>query len=107
MQTPILATESQRECEEVARRLLESPLMQKAIERVERLYAEHPQGETPAGSATLKGAAHSIATACVLYALSEDVEHPHIVWTVTAAHDFDGLSAQLRLSTGGPADGEP
>ncbi|WP_305094340.1 DUF1214 domain-containing protein [Prescottella sp. R16] len=89
--TPILATDGQRRLESLAREILRTDEMLDEIAGVEALYSRDPLGATATGAATIPRAAHSIAVASILYALSEDPIDPVLLWGVTAPHRFHGL----------------
>lgn len=89
--SPALATPDQIAFEKQVLRILASAPMQAEIRRVEALYAADPQGATPTGKATIKRAAHSIATAAAQYAAKEDADRPAVLWGVNAPHDWFGI----------------
>lgn len=90
-QASVLGSPSQIAFEKQVLRVLETPVMQAEIRRVEALYTADPQGATPAGKATIKRAAESIGVVAAQYAVGEDTDRPGVFWVVNAPHDWFGV----------------
>ena len=86
-----LVTEDQRRQEALARKVLDTGVMHRAIEQTKMHYAADPRGSTPSGQANISRAANSMAATAVLATLGEDTDRPVLTWATTAAHRYKGL----------------
>jgi len=87
----VLATPSQIAFEKHVLRIMEHPVLQAEIRRVEALYSADPQGATSTGKATIERAAHAIAVTAAQYAVGEDTDRPGVFWVINAPHDWFGI----------------
>lgn len=87
----VLATPAQIAFEKHVLRIMEHPVLQAEIRRVEALYGADPQGTTPTGKGTIQRAAHAIAVTAAQYAVGEDTDRPGVFWVINAPHDWFGI----------------
>lgn len=89
----VLATKEQLAGEALALRVLASAPMRRQIEVLEETYRQDAQGSTPAGGATIRRAADSVAAAAAYYAVIDDADRPVFLWIGNAPHRWFGIEA--------------
>jgi len=87
----VLATAGQLENERQALKVLASPEIQSRIAALESRYLEHPLGATPAGRASARRAAESVAAAAVYSTVNHDSDRPVAFWGANPPHTWHGL----------------